>query len=99
MFTKEQIGEFQTELGLRFSPDMGGTPPTVEEMAELIKIGKAARSLLTEINGITSHVEFEDYAAADAIVEASEPKSPFDLADEPETYRPRKTSIPFVHNY
>jgi hypothetical protein len=89
MLTKEQkqIDDLQTDLGVRFSPDMGGTPPNIEEMINLIGIGKAARSLLREINGIFSHVEFDDFKIAEEKAKALEPKNPF-MTSTPEVLAP-----------
>jgi hypothetical protein len=86
MITKEQIGVLTTELGVLFHPDMGGREPSVEQMADLIKIGKAARYLETEINSISSHIPYEDYEAADELAKKSEP-NPF-RASVPEVLAP-----------
>ena len=77
MITKEQIDDFQTELGLRFSPDMGGSPPSIEQMVELIDVRKALENLVIEINGIESHMDDANLKAAWKRAKALEPKNPF----------------------
>jgi hypothetical protein len=76
-----QIDAIEVDLGTRFSLDMGGTPPTVEKMVELLGIQEAAASLVREIDNISGGMEDADLSAAWERAKALKPKNPFKVTE------------------
>jgi len=60
---QKTIAEMRVDLEMMF----GDTPPSIVQLVELIRIRKAARSLLMDVTAIVSRASIMDFAAAEAM--------------------------------